>query len=286
MNPEFLEITPAPACLAPFVRRFFYANRELAAPIPITPKPTGYHYFSHFLSQESAASVRYILDGRRLYQLSRWNLAGQITDVEIRGLAERELRVLFCELSPTAPHRLYGIPADWLTNEVVPMAEIEPTGARSLESSFALGTDASMAEHLAETVDYFQRLIPTAKSADPDVEAVIARFEEENGLVRVSDLCAELGISRRHLSRKFHQQVGIAPKFFGQVLQINWAVGLLYSGDDESLTDVAQSAGFFDQAHFVHAMQRFFTASPREFLHGDDISLRTFLATSRFAQER
>lgn len=102
----------------------------------------------------------------------------------------------------------------------------------------------------------------------------------------MADLCAELGISRRHLSRKFNQQVGIAPKFFGQVLQINWAIGLLYSGDDESLTHVAQSAGFFDQAHFVHAMQRIFTASPREFLDGDDISLRTFLATSRFGQER
>lgn len=107
LNPEFLQITPAPACLAPFVRRFFYANRKLAAPIPMTPKPTGYHYFSNFLSEGSAASVWYILGGRRLYRPSRWNLAGQITDVEIRSLAERELRVMFCELSPTAPHRLY-----------------------------------------------------------------------------------------------------------------------------------------------------------------------------------
>jgi methylphosphotriester-DNA--protein-cysteine methyltransferase len=75
--------------------------------------------------------------------------------------------------------------------------------------------------------------------------------------------------------------IGLTPKNFARIMQINWVVGLLYSGDAETLTQIAQDAGFYDQAHFNHAMQRFFREGPREFLRSDHAGFRSFLAASR-----
>jgi uncharacterized membrane protein YhhN len=44
---------------------------------------------------------------------------------------------------------------------------------------------------------------------------------------------------------------------------------------------IAQDAGFYDQAHFNRAMQRFFREGPREFLQSDHPAFRSFLAASR-----
>ena len=45
MDPSEVEIVVPPEALRPFVRRYLYANRLLAEPLTVRPKPTGYHYF-------------------------------------------------------------------------------------------------------------------------------------------------------------------------------------------------------------------------------------------------
>jgi AraC-like DNA-binding protein len=106
-------------------------------------------------------------------------------------------------------------------------------------------------------------------------------FEAAHGAVKVADICREVGIGQRQLARRFREIVGVAPKFFGQVLQINWVVGLLYFNDTATLTEIAHDAGFYDQAHFNHAMQRFFREGPRAFLKSDHVAFKTFLGASR-----
>jgi AraC-like DNA-binding protein len=81
--------------------------------------------------------------------------------------------------------------------------------------------------------------------------------------------------------RRFTHVVGVGPKFFGQILQINWVVSLLYADDTPSLTEIAHEAGFYDQAHFNHAMQQFFSEGPREFLQSDHVFFKAFLGESR-----
>ena len=71
------------------------------------------------------------------------------------------------------------------------------------------------------------------------------------------------------------------PKLFAQIMQINWVVGLLYSDDKAGLAQLALDAGFYDQAHFNRAMQRFFREGPREFLQSEHPAFRSFLAGSR-----
>jgi AraC-like DNA-binding protein len=124
-------------------------------------------------------------------------------------------------------------------------------------------------------------LAERALPPDPEVERAVALFEAANGAVRVATVCAEVGLSSRQLNRRFTHLVGVGPKFFGQILQINWVVSLLYADDMASLTEIAHEAGFFDQAHFNHAMRQFFSEGPREFLQSDHVFFKSFLGGSR-----
>ena len=103
------------------------------------------------------------------------------------------------------------------------------------------------------------------------VEQAVDLFEAANGAVRVADVCKQLGADPRHLHRRFTHIVGLSPKFFGQALQINWVVGLLYFKDTATSTDIAHTAGFHDLSHFHRTMRRFFNEGPREFLQSDHL---------------
>ena len=69
----------------------------------------------------------------------------------------------------------------------------------------------------------------------------MALSEASNGAVRVVDICADLGVNPRELIRRFTHIVGVTPKLFGQVMQINWVVGLLYANDTAGLAQIGKA---------------------------------------------
>jgi AraC-like DNA-binding protein len=294
VDPADVEIIVPTEALRPFVRRYLYANRRLDAPVTVRPKPTGYTYFSNIfgLSGDGSAAAagetlprptrwHAMVDGEEFPFLSRWTFAGQIMDHDIVVRHAEAIEVLFCELAATGLYRLFGVPGARITGKPPTLAELAPQFEPLARAHFVRGAEASREEHVAEANAFFLALAERAGPGDRLVEAAVARFEAANGAVRVADICRELSVSPRHLNRLFRHIVGVPPKFFGQVLQINSVVGLLYFNDAETLTAIAHETGFYDQAHFIHAMQRFFNEGPRDFLRSNHAQLKTFLGASR-----
>lgn len=280
MDEAGFEIIEAPDAARPFVRRCMYANRILGQPLVMRPKPTGYAYFSNYFGA-SAADFSWVVDGEAASRRSRFNVAGQIVDQAISVTVAQDLRIVFCELAATASYRLFGLPGSALTGRAKGLAEFN-TGLEELAAAcFVAGPQASRIRHVEEVADFFEQLGAQAQAPDTAVEEAVALFEAANGALRVAEICRELGIGQRQLNRRFSHIVGVPPKFFGQILQINWVVGLLYCNDTATLTTIAQEAGFYDQAHFNHSMRRFFSESPGAFLQSDHVAFKTFLGQSR-----
>src|SRR3990170_934745 len=119
MDSVDVEIVPAPEYLRPFVRRYLYVNRQLEAPLIARPKPTGYIYFVNRFGKINADFV--VVDGHRSALDSRWHFAGQIVDHEVAVHQSETHEVLYCELSATALHRMFGIPGERITGEAPPL---------------------------------------------------------------------------------------------------------------------------------------------------------------------
>lgn len=273
------EIVSPPERLRPFVRRYLYANRLLQSGVTFHAKPTGYAYFSNFFGQYGGD--RGIMDGRAFERVSPWFFFGQITDHDVSFHHAQSLQLIAGELTATAHHRLFGISGRRVLGLAVPLHEAAPDQAPLARECFVLGAEAARDDHVAEANAFASRLAEHALPEDPVVERAVALFETSNGAVRIAEVCDELGVGPRELNRRFTRIVGVSPKFFGRVMQINWVVGLLYANDTAKLAQIAQEAGFYDQAHFNHAMQRFFREGPREFLQSDHPAFRSFLAASR-----
>ncbi|HEY7552952.1 MAG TPA: helix-turn-helix domain-containing protein [Hyphomicrobiaceae bacterium] len=279
MQPTDVDIVPAPEHLRPFVRRYMYANRRLESELAVRPKPTGYTYFANCFGDLPAYHV--VVDGQAFPQSSRWHLPGQIVDHDIVVHHPDRHQMLYCELSATGLYRLFGVPGERTAGRAPPLPEIGAEFDALARRHFVRGPDDTREEHIAEADAFFTALAERAGSGEPLVEAAVALFEAGDGGLRVGDICERLNADPRHLNRRFNQIVGVGPKFFGQVLQINWVVGLLYANDAAKLSDIAQAAGFHDQSHFHRAMRRFFNEGPREFLASDHVLFKTFLGASR-----
>lgn len=279
MDANDVEIMRAPEHPRPFVRRYMYANRQLEEPLIIRPKPTGYTYFVNRFGSINTDVV--VVDGQKTPLDSRWYFAGQIIDHDITVHRSQRHDVIYCELSATALHRLFHVPGERITGKPARLSDIRPELEPLVRKHFVLSATSGRDEHIEEANAFFLALAERAVPGDSLVEEAVAMFEAANGAVRVTDICERLDIDQRTLNRRFRHVVGVNLKFFGQILQINWVVGLLYFNDSTTLTEVAHEAGFHDQSHFHRAMRRFFNEGPREFLASDHVLFKTFLGASR-----
>ena len=73
--------------------------------------------------------------------------------------------------------------------------------------------------------------------------------------LRVADLARRVGVHRVHLGRVFQAQYGVPLREYHRRLRIEWAARQLVE-NDVSVGDLAQRAGFSDQAHFTRFFKR------------------------------
>jgi AraC-like DNA-binding protein len=166
------------------------------------------------------------------------------------------------DLTPLAASRFLGIPMHELAGRVaVRLDDLLEREVEWLEERLA---DASGWEERCRLVESFVAgRIAAAPSARPDVSYAWRRLEETGGSLRIGDLAAELGCSRKHLLSVFREHVGVPPKAVAMLQRFNRALGLVERGVDGA--HVAYRCGYADQSHFVNEFRRFAGLPPSAF---------------------
>jgi AraC-like DNA-binding protein len=118
--------------------------------------------------------------------------------------------------------------------------------------------------------DVLERWLLRRLADGPRVDPVVARaftvLVASQGRVRIASLCAELGVSARHLTRRFGAQLGLPPKTVARQLRFAAVRRGLEALGDRSWTEIALAAGYFDQAHLSRDFRELAGISPTEFL--------------------
>lgn len=83
-------------------------------------------------------------------------------------------------------------------------------------------------------------------------------------MLRVSQVCDELGLSERSLQRLVRRRLGLHPKWLVQRRRLHEAAGRLREGS-ATLGAVAAELGYADQAHFVRDFTRVVGETPGQF---------------------
>ena len=254
--PEFAPARP-PAALAGHVRRYLGFREFSATPLRRRQAPVG-----------SCALI--------LFFGSRMSMRGTFGAVEtgsfVAGMGDSAVLTEFTgeqaglqvDLTPLGLYTLLGGATGSLSNRVPSLDELDDHELAALPSRLADLPDwPTRIRHVNRFVA--RRVLDVrARHPDPEVHHAWSRLRATGGAVRVDELAAETGWSRRHLLTRFRDQVGLAPKATGRVLRFERASELVAAGTS-SLADIAASCGFSDQPHLVREFRALAGVTPTRF---------------------
>ena len=110
----------------------------------------------------------------------------------------------------------------------------------------------------------------TGKSRKKPVPSVVLKITNRasaaiTGPVEINKLAADLSFTSKHLIASFKDVVGLTPKQYLLLCQVNRAAQQMVSHPDQRLTQIALLSGFYDQSHFIRAFRKFTGMTPFTF---------------------
>lgn len=262
------------------VRRVLFSRSTGDGSVQVPVPPTGAIYLTHIV--RGSVRIDYpwgAVDCPDFY------FGGQLLRELPIATIEQPTSLVGIEFHPTGFYRAFGTPAFKLTDRAVPIEELDIGGSVGsiVDSVGDLRRQLAAARQPRALTRALQKWLADHARSDIDsgpADRAVEIIEAAGGVVDIAELAAQCGISQRHLARLFRQQVGVPPKHFAKVVQLNSVVDALHRGE-RSLAQVAVRHGYFDQAHFSHDFQRFVGSNPMPFLRSQDPFLQFFLGRSR-----
>jgi AraC-like DNA-binding protein len=82
----------------------------------------------------------------------------------------------------------------------------------------------------------------------------------------IEQLCRELGITRQGLAKGFRTSVGVSPKTLARILRMRIVLKHIHRSQRRPILwmDVAQCAGYYDQAHMINEFQALNGLTPQQ----------------------
>ena len=217
----------------------------------------------------------FLIEGKELRPQVRLNLAGQLNISKITMEIDYVLGQIGLVLHPTAIYYLFHKKGDYLLNTWKSLHEALPPKASHLfpklkQHSEPLNYIDNILSNLIALADH---RIPTIEWLDRSVASIF----QCNGNISLTELVGRSGISERHFRRKFKEVIGLTPKFYCKVIQLNSVFEIIQQDSSEKLHALALDLGYYDQAHFINDFNRLIGESPVNFLNGKYSDLKSYL---------
>jgi AraC-like DNA-binding protein len=115
---------------------------------------------------------------------------------------------------------------------------------------------------ISDLVEKYLKKIFLENKFDKTASFAAHVIKQHRGFKSIDDIANSIGISRRHLERKFMDFVGIPPKLYSRIIRFHYAHSMLLAQKNDSLIEMALDAGYYDQAHFCREYKEFSGITP------------------------
>jgi len=93
---------------------------------------------------------------------------------------------------------------------------------------------------------------PVERLKNDPIYHAVNLIAETNGRIKISALAEKLNINERTLNRQFLKKVGVSPKSYAKIWQLQFVAELLNRNPTIKLQDLAFLAGLYDVAHLIN----------------------------------
>ena len=166
--------------------------------------------------------------------------------------------------TPTGFYNLSKIPQHQITNQILDIQQVKEI-ARHIYFPEFCDKDFVNIKQVFDSLLVKMYQISSAVT-DSRINFALAQIEEKSGILSITDLQKKVCLSERRFEHLFKEHVGVSAKKYAEIVKINSAVNLLMNGWDNSLTNLAHSLNFYDQAHFIKSFRKITGLSPGQFL--------------------
>ncbi len=199
-----------------------------------------------------------------------WTVDGRRYGSFVGGLYDRPVHVghgggyrcVQLDLEPTALRRLTGVPAGALAAETVALEDLLGPEAHRLAERLHDAPDARARFAILDDL-LLRRLASAPPPRRPDVERAWKLLRASRGRLRTDELAAAVGCSRRTLSARFAEEIGVGPKLAARLVRLEHVRARLGAAP---LARIAAEQGFADQAHLSRELRALTGRTPTELL--------------------
>ncbi len=127
---------------------------------------------------------------------------------------------------------------------------------------------------------WLTELVKKKKSIVTKGELATKLILETNGSLSLNKIRDKIQISERALERYFKEYIGLSPKFYCRIIRFSHIFKLV-SNENPNWSEIAQQAGFYDQAHFIKDFKEFTGEEPSKHGFTEDNAANLFLRSSQ-----
>jgi AraC-like DNA-binding protein len=170
---------------------------------------------------------------------------------------------LLIRFEPGGAAAFFTEPLQEFFQESVPSADLK--GYANLPTIAAQLAEMTTNTQRATFIQQFLLTQLKTSAPDPLLRSAIQSIQMAKGTLPIKELAKQLFISQDAFEKRFRKTVGITAKHFSSVVRLRHIIDTYTPEKEHTLTHIAHSAGYFDQAHFSHDFQRFTGQPPRQF---------------------
>jgi AraC-like DNA-binding protein len=264
-----------PLCLKPYVR--YYWTLKLKSP-PVSHASQRLLAESFEFIFNLAAPIEFINCDGQIKRISTTGITGPMS-LPMRMSSTGPLNLFGICFQPGGGYPFFKYPAHELVNQYPDVDDL--WGPKGREFVASIQNDCQTTKSCIEAVNaYLINRLESNLRDDSVAQEAIETIEKYKGLITVEQLSHHLGLSRRHLTRKFKERIGMTPKQLCRNIRFKQVYKLIETASYNSWADVAVTCGYYDQSHLINEFKYFTGSSPDAYffssLHGPDFFTANF----------
>ena len=222
--------------LSTFVKSFWFYENKKTESQSYSLFPDGCFALIIFYSKD---------EEKEIFFLGLWDKS---LEVSISG----KTKILAIKFKPIAAEYIVGRKIGEFKNSLVPISNTEWELLSQLNTSFQ-----EFESFIENNSVKLESIIGIGKGVDQRKTKLFELLYQNQGLISVTEIAAQVHWSNRQMSRYFKEYFGLSMKQYANILRVNSTFDDFSKGENYSNTE------YFDQSHFIKEVKKHTGESPK-----------------------